>query len=69
MKSAHRRFDGVGAALTRRCPEASVSFGLATLENDDTLDQLTKRADAALYAGRDRVREQPNPLERPRTTG
>ena len=54
------RFEDVVTDLTQRCPEGSVSVGLATLEQHDTLDQLTERADAALYAGRHRTREQPD---------
>jgi diguanylate cyclase (GGDEF)-like protein len=57
LEAARRRFDEVATYLTRRCPEASVSVGLATLENNDTVDQLTERADAALYAGRRQIRE------------
>jgi hypothetical protein len=40
--------------LTEKSPGASVSTGLAALENTDALDDLTRRADAALYAGRGR---------------
>ena len=45
-----------------------MSIGLATLADEDTLDQLTERADAALYAGRHRTRAQSDSLERPHTT-
>jgi diguanylate cyclase (GGDEF)-like protein len=52
LEGARRRFDEVVANLTERSPEASVSIGLARLNDSDTLDTLTARADAALYAGR-----------------
>lgn len=42
-------------------------MGLAALENPDTLDELTARADAALYAGRRGAREQADSQERPRS--
>jgi len=56
VERARRRFDEVARNLTERSPGASVSTGLAALENPDTLDELTGRADAALYAGRGRAR-------------
>jgi diguanylate cyclase (GGDEF)-like protein len=52
IEGARRRFDEVARNLTDRDPRASVSLGLAQLENTDTLDDLTARADTALYAGR-----------------
>jgi diguanylate cyclase (GGDEF)-like protein len=57
VDGAQRRFDEVTRSLTQRSPKASVSTGLAALEDPDTLDALTARADAALYAGRRRVEE------------
>ena len=57
MKTARARFDDVAISLSRRPAKGSVSVGLATLEDHDTLDQLTARADAALYAGRHSRRE------------
>jgi len=66
-KIARRRFDQVAVNLAARNPEASLSIGLATLgENQDTLDQLTERADAELYALRHRTREHPDPAAPPR---
>lgn len=49
VEGARKRFDEVARTLTKRSPPASVSIGLAALENTDTLDELTARADAALY--------------------
>jgi diguanylate cyclase (GGDEF)-like protein len=52
IEGAEPRFDEVTSELTQRNPSASVSTGLAALEEADTLDRLIARADAALYAGR-----------------
>ena len=52
FEGARRRFDEVARNLTERNPRASVSMGLAALEDGDTLDELTARADGALYAAR-----------------
>jgi diguanylate cyclase (GGDEF)-like protein len=52
MEAARPRFDEVARNLRERNPTASVSIGLAELESADTVDGLTARADAALYAGR-----------------
>ena len=57
IEGARRRFDEVAATLAERSPGASVSAGLAALEEADTLDELTARADAALYTGRGRERD------------
>lgn len=54
LESAGQRFDDVTRELAERNARASVSTGLAELEDADTLDRLTARADAALYAGRRR---------------
>ena len=56
IEGARRRFDDVARELTEKRPDASVSTGLAALEETDALDELTERADAALYAGRGRGR-------------
>lgn len=56
---ARRRFDGVATELLDRNARASVSTGLAELEDPDTLERLIARADAALYAGRDRLHGEP----------
>src|SRR5437588_7652817 len=58
MEDAQRRFDEVARHLAERSPRASVSIGLAAFEHRDTLDELTARADAALYAGRRSARAQ-----------
>ncbi|MEA2429089.1 MAG: diguanylate cyclase [Thermoleophilaceae bacterium] len=52
LEGARRRFDEVAQDLTERSPGASVSIGLAALENTDTLGELITRADTDLYAGR-----------------
>jgi diguanylate cyclase (GGDEF)-like protein len=58
LEGARRRLDEVAGNLTERSPRASLSMGLAALEDPDTLDELTARADAALYAGRRGARGQ-----------
>jgi diguanylate cyclase (GGDEF)-like protein len=52
IDSARRRFAEVAQGLTDISPGASVSTGLAELEDADTLDELIARADDALYAER-----------------
>jgi diguanylate cyclase (GGDEF)-like protein len=52
LDGAKRRFHEVGRALAEKNLGASMSTGLAELADPDTLDDLTARADAALYAGR-----------------
>jgi diguanylate cyclase (GGDEF)-like protein len=52
IDGARQRFDEVARNLTERSPGASMSIGLAALEDAHTLDELTERADAALYAAR-----------------
>jgi diguanylate cyclase (GGDEF)-like protein len=54
IEGARRRCDEVRRALADRTPNASVSVGLAAHEKSETLNELTARADAALYAGRRR---------------
>src|SRR5205807_5517059 len=58
VEGARRRFDEVARHLAERNPQASVSIGLTAFEYTDTLDELTARADAALYAGRRSARAQ-----------
>lgn len=65
IEGARRRFDEVAGKLTEKSPGASVTTGLAALEDTDTLDELVARADAALYAGRGRTRRR-DFEERPR---
>jgi diguanylate cyclase (GGDEF)-like protein len=65
-EGARRRFDEVARRLTERTEGASVSVGLAALENPDTLEELIGRADAALYAGRRSAQAQTDPHPRPR---
>jgi diguanylate cyclase (GGDEF)-like protein len=52
LDGARRRFDQVATMLAEKNPRASVSTGVAELADPDTLEELTARADAALYAGR-----------------
>jgi diguanylate cyclase (GGDEF)-like protein len=66
LEGARRRFDAVASGLMERTEWASVSVGLAALENPDTLEELIGRADAALYAGRHGARAQADPQTRPR---
>ena len=58
IEGARRRFEEVVRNLTERSPAASVSVGLAALEDPDALDELIARADVALYAGRRGARGQ-----------
>ena len=58
VDGARERFHEVTRSLVERIPNASVSVGLAALENTDTLDELTARADADLYARRRGARSQ-----------
>jgi diguanylate cyclase (GGDEF)-like protein len=66
VEGAGRRFDEVAKRLMERTEGASVSVGLAALENADTLEELIGRADAALYAGRGSARAQADAHARPR---
>ena len=52
LDSARRRFVDVAGSLRDFSQGASVSTGLAELDDRDTLDGLIARADDALYAGR-----------------
>ena len=58
LDGAKRRFAEVATKLAEKNRRASVSTGLAELADPDTLDELTARADAALYAGRRGARGQ-----------
>lgn len=58
MKTAGARFSEVAISLTQRSPNSSVSVGMAARKRHETLEQLTTRADAALYTGRHRKRGQ-----------
>lgn len=66
VEGAGRRFDEVAKRLMERTEGASVSVGLAALENADTLEELIGRADAALYARRGSARAQADAHARPR---
>jgi diguanylate cyclase (GGDEF)-like protein len=52
VERARERFAAVTRSLTDMSPEASLSTGLAELEEGDTVDELIARADDALYTGR-----------------
>jgi diguanylate cyclase (GGDEF)-like protein len=56
LDAAQRRLDAVAETLADQNPGTSVSIGLAELASADTLDALTARADAALYAARRNAR-------------
>jgi|1185.fasta_scaffold46559_3 diguanylate cyclase (GGDEF)-like protein len=58
LDGAKRRFAEVATKLAEKNRRATVSTGLAELADPDTLDELTARADAALYAGRRGARGQ-----------
>jgi diguanylate cyclase (GGDEF)-like protein len=49
LDDAQRRFDDIQTALGTVREGCSISVGFACLEDEDTLDNLTARADAALY--------------------
>jgi len=50
------RFEQIRDALEQKQGGCSISVGLAQLESDDTLEELTARGDAALYDARRRTR-------------
>jgi diguanylate cyclase (GGDEF)-like protein len=52
LDAAQHRFEAVARTLAEQNPGTSVSIGLAELATQDTLDELTARADASLYAAR-----------------
>ena len=54
LDGVRRRFDDILAALDRTRKGCSISVGLAELESEDTLDDLTARGDAALYEAKRR---------------
>jgi two-component system cell cycle response regulator len=49
---ARCRFQAIQATIQQLQPAARISVGYAQLRPGDTLDELTKRGDAALYAGK-----------------
>jgi len=68
LDAAQRRFDAVARTLAEQTPATSVSIGLAELANPDTLDALTARADASLYAARRNARDDADADRVPRFT-
>jgi diguanylate cyclase (GGDEF)-like protein len=50
--TAHDRFRRIRSTLARTQRHASISVGYAELQADETLQQLTERADHALYAAK-----------------
>jgi diguanylate cyclase (GGDEF)-like protein len=69
LDAARRRFDAVARTLAEQNPGRSVSIGLAELGRRDTLDALTARADASLYAARRNARRHADADRTPRFTG
>jgi hypothetical protein len=55
----------VDERAAERTPTASVSMGLAALQNSETLEELTARADADLYAVRRRAHQHAESKSRP----
>jgi diguanylate cyclase (GGDEF)-like protein len=49
---AQVRFQAIRATLVNAGPRASISVGFAELRLEDTLEELTKRGDLALYAAK-----------------
>jgi diguanylate cyclase (GGDEF)-like protein len=68
LDGAQRRFDAVASTLAEENPGTSVSIGLAELANPDTLEALTARADASLYAARRNARGHAHADRTPRFT-
>jgi len=56
LDEVRQRFEKIQAALREKDEGCSISVGLAQLKDDDTLDELTARGDAALYEARRRKR-------------
>ncbi len=52
LEVASERLVAIRRAIERSRPEATISAGLAELEDGDTLESLVARADAALYRAR-----------------
>lgn len=59
LEDAGQRLDAMTDDLTTSSSGASVSVGLAVLEDADTLEGLITRADAALYTEHRAAREHP----------
>jgi diguanylate cyclase (GGDEF)-like protein len=60
LDDARLRFDEIQTALGKVRKGCSISVGFARLEPLDTLQDLTKRADAGLYEARVRARRRPH---------
>jgi diguanylate cyclase (GGDEF)-like protein len=56
LEASRRRIEEIRAALRRPPMAASISVGLAMLGERDTLEKLVARADADMYAGKQRQR-------------
>jgi diguanylate cyclase (GGDEF)-like protein len=52
LEDARRRFQEIADTIGRTQPSASIGVGFAALRPEDTLEQLTHRADTALYESR-----------------
>ena len=69
LDGARRRFEEIQAALDETREGCSISVGLAELQGDDTLDDLTARGDAALYEAK-RLKQRGKSAKRaPRASG
>jgi diguanylate cyclase (GGDEF)-like protein len=56
LEASRRRIEEIRAVLRRQPRTASISVGLAMLGERDTLEKLIARADADMYAGKQRQR-------------
>jgi diguanylate cyclase (GGDEF)-like protein len=63
------RFDQIQGALDQTRKGCSISVGLAELQDDDTLDDLTARGDAALYEAKRRRQGHKSTAGRRRPSG
>jgi diguanylate cyclase (GGDEF)-like protein len=68
LDAAQRRFDAVARTLAEQDSGTSVSIGLAELGSRDSLEALTARADASLYATRRDARGHADADRAPRFT-
>jgi diguanylate cyclase (GGDEF)-like protein len=55
LEASRRRVDQIRTGLADGSPSASVSIGIATLGERDTLEMLIARADADMYSKKERI--------------